>query len=54
MSLLPSEFEKIFLLKVVGNGHFLPPTKFHVIWPSGTPDMGKMLSIVWAGLHDRF
>jgi hypothetical protein len=54
MSLLPSAFEKIFFMKVVGNGPFLPPTKFHVIWPSITPDMGKILSSVWAGLQDRF
>jgi len=44
--LLPSEFEQIFFMKVVGNYHFLPPTKFHVIWPSRTPDMGKILSSV--------
>jgi len=41
-------------MKVVGNCLFLPPTKFHVIWPSRTPDMGKLLSSVWAGLQDRF
>jgi hypothetical protein len=54
MSFLPSEFEKIFFMKVVGNGLFLPPTNCHVIWPSRTPDMGKILSSVWAGLQDRF
>ena len=54
MSLLPSEFEKIFFMKVVGNGLFLPPNKLHVIWPSRTPDMGKCISSVWAGLQDRF
>jgi len=54
MSLLPSEFEKILFMKVVGNCLFLPPTKFHVIWPSRTPDMGKIPSSVWAGLQDRF
>jgi hypothetical protein len=54
MSLLPSELEKIFFMKVVGNGRFLPPIKFHVIWTSRTPDMGKILSSVWAGLQDRF
>jgi len=54
MSLLPSEFEQVFFIKVVGNFLFLPPTKFHVIWPSRTPDMDKLLSNVWAGLQDRF
>ena len=54
MSLLPSELEKTFLMKVVGNGLFLPPTKVHIIVPSRTPDMGKILSSVWAGLQDRF
>jgi len=54
MTLLHSEFGKVFLMKVVGNCLFLPPTKFHIIWPSRTPDMGKMLSSVWAGLQDRF
>jgi hypothetical protein len=41
-------------MKVVGNCLFLPPTKGQVIWPSRTPDMGKRLSSVWAGLQDRF
>jgi hypothetical protein len=54
MSLLPSEFEKIFFMKVVENCLFLPPTKGYVIWPSRNPDMGKLLSSVWAGLQDRF
>jgi hypothetical protein len=50
MSLLPSEFEQIFFMKVVGNCLFLLPTKVHIIWPSKTLDMGKLLSSVWAGL----
>jgi hypothetical protein len=54
MSLLPSEVEQVFFMKVVGNYHFLLPTKFHVILSSRTPDMGKILSSVWAGLEDRF
>jgi hypothetical protein len=54
MSLLPSALEQVFFMKVVGNCIFLPPTTFHVIWPSRTPDMGKLLSSVWAGLQDRF
>jgi hypothetical protein len=54
MLFLPSEFEIIFFMKVVGNGLFLPPTKFHVIWPSRTPDMGNIINSVWAGLQDRF
>jgi len=54
MSLLPSEFETRFFMKVVENCLFLPPTKFHGIWPSRTPDMDKILSSVWAGLQDRF
>jgi hypothetical protein len=41
-------------MKVVGNCRFLPPTKLHVIVPSKTPDMGKILSNVWTGLQDRF
>jgi len=40
-------------MKVVVNCLFLPPTKFHFIVPSRTPDMGKLLSSVWAGLQDR-
>jgi hypothetical protein len=47
MSLLPSEFENIFFMKVVGNYLFLPLTKFHVMWPSRTPDMGKSLNSIW-------
>jgi hypothetical protein len=54
MSLLPSEFEKLFFMKVVGNCLFLPPAKCHIIWPSRTPDMDKNLSSVWVGLQDRF
>jgi hypothetical protein len=50
MSLLPSEFEQVFFMKVVGNYLFLPPTKLHAILPSRTPDMGKLLSSIWAGL----
>jgi hypothetical protein len=53
MSLLTSELEQVFSMKVVGNCCFLPPTKFHVIFPSRTLDMGKSLSSVWAGLQDR-
>jgi hypothetical protein len=52
--LLPSKFEPVFFIKVVRNCLFLPPTKFHVIWPSRTPAMGKILSSVWAGLQDKF
>jgi hypothetical protein len=47
MSLLPSEFEQIIFMKVVGHCLFLPPTKFHVIWPSKTADIGKILSSVF-------
>jgi uncharacterized membrane protein YccF (DUF307 family) len=54
MSLLPLEFEQVFFMKVVGNCLFLPPTKWHVIFPSRTPDMGKILRSVWAGLQNRF
>jgi hypothetical protein len=54
MSLLPLEFEQVFFMKVVGNCLFLPPTKWHVILPSRTPDMGKILRSVWAGLQNRF
>jgi hypothetical protein len=46
MSLLPLEFELVFFMKVVGNYLFLPPTKFQVILPSRTPDMGKILSSI--------
>jgi hypothetical protein len=31
MTLIHSEFGKVFFMKVVGNCLFLPPTKFHVI-----------------------
>jgi len=41
-------------MKVVVNWLFLPPTKFHVSLPSRTPDMGKRLSNIWAGLQNRF
>jgi hypothetical protein len=54
MSLLLSEFENIFFMKDVGNYLFLPLTKFHVTWPSRTPDMGKILTSVWAGLQEIF
>jgi hypothetical protein len=54
MTLIHSEFGKVFFMKVVGNHLIFPPIKFYVIWPSRTPDMGKILSSVWAGLQDRF
>jgi hypothetical protein len=54
MSLLPLEFEQVFFMKVVVNCLFLPPIKWHVILPSRTPDMGKILRSVWAGLQNRF
>jgi len=54
MSLLTSEFEQVVFMKVVGNCLILPPTKLHVIFPSRTLAMGKVLSSVWAGLQDRF
>jgi hypothetical protein len=54
MTLIHSEFGKVFRMKVVGNHLIVLTTKFHVIWTSRTPDMGKILSSVWAGLQDRF
>jgi hypothetical protein len=54
MSLLTSEFEQVVFMKVVGNCLFLPPTKLYVILPSQTPDMGKIMSTVLAGLQNRF
>jgi len=41
-------------MKVVGNFLILLPTKFDVILPSRTLDMGKIMCSVWAGLQDRF
>jgi hypothetical protein len=51
---IATALEQVVCMKVVGNCLIFPPTKFFVILPSRTPDMGKMLSSVWAGLQERF
>jgi len=42
MTLMQSEFGKLFFMNVVGNCLFLPPTKFQSIWSTTTRDMSTI------------
>jgi len=44
MTLMQSEFGKVFFMKVVGNHLLFPPTTFQSIWIATTRDMAKILS----------
>jgi hypothetical protein len=44
MTLMQSEFGKVFLMKVVGNHLIFPSIKLQSIWITGARDMAKILS----------
>jgi hypothetical protein len=49
MTLMQSEFGKMFFIKVVGNHLLFPPTTFQSIWITTTQDMAKILSSASGG-----
>jgi hypothetical protein len=49
MTLIHSEFGKVFFIKVVGNHLIVSPIKFHRIWITRARDMAKILSSAVGG-----
>jgi hypothetical protein len=49
MTLIHSEFDKVFVMKVVGNHLIFPPIKFQSIWITRARDMAKLLSSAVGG-----
>jgi hypothetical protein len=49
MTLMQSEFCKVFFMKVVGNHLHFPPTIFQSIWITTDQDMTKILSSASCG-----
>jgi len=49
MTLMQSEFSKVFFMKVVDNLLIFPPIKFQSIWITRTRDMAKILSSAAGG-----
>jgi hypothetical protein len=49
MTLMQSEFGKVFLMIVVGNHLIFPPIKFQRIWITRARDMAKILSSAAGG-----
>jgi hypothetical protein len=49
MTLLHSEFGKVFFIKVVGNHLILSPIQFQSIWITRARDMAKILSSAIGG-----
>jgi hypothetical protein len=49
MTLLHSEYGKVFFMKVVGNHLIFPPITFQSIWITRARDMAKILSSVVGG-----
>jgi hypothetical protein len=49
MTLIHSEFGKVFLMKVVGNHLIFLPIKFQSIWITRARDMAKILSSAAGG-----
>jgi hypothetical protein len=49
MTLLHSEFGKVFRMKVVGNHLILSPIQFQSIWITRARDMAKILSSAVGG-----
>jgi hypothetical protein len=49
MTLIHSEFGKVFLMKVVGNHLIFFPIKFQSIWITRARDMAKILSSAVSG-----
>jgi hypothetical protein len=49
MTLMQSEFGKVFFMTVVGNHRIFPPIKFQRIWITRARDMAKILSSAAGG-----
>jgi hypothetical protein len=49
LTLMQSEFGKVFLMKVVGNHLIFPPITFQRIWMTKSRDMAKLLSSAAGG-----
>jgi hypothetical protein len=49
MTLMQSEFSKVFLMKVVGNHLIFPHITFQSIWMTRARDMAKLLSSASGG-----
>jgi len=49
MTLIQSEFGKVFFMKVVGNHLIFPPIKWQSIWITRSRDMAKILSSAVGG-----
>jgi hypothetical protein len=49
MTLIQSEFSKVFLMKVVGNHLIFPHITFQSIWMTRARDMAKLLSSASGG-----
>jgi hypothetical protein len=49
LTLMQSEFGKVFLMKVVGNHLIFPPIQFQNIWITRTRDIAKILSSAAGG-----
>jgi len=49
MTLMQSEFGKVFFLIVVGSHLIFPPIKYQSIWITRAQDMAKILSSVAGG-----
>jgi hypothetical protein len=49
LTLIQSEFGKVFLMKIVGNHRIFPPIKFQNIWITRARDMAKILSSAAGG-----
>jgi hypothetical protein len=49
MTLIQSEFGKVFFMKVVGNHLIFPPIKFQSIWITRARNMAKILSSAVGG-----
>jgi len=53
MTLIHSEFGKVFFMKVVGNHFIFPPIKCQSIWITRARYMANILSSVVGGRVDR-
>jgi len=49
MTLMQSEFSKMFRMKVVGNHLIFPPIKFQSVWITRARDMATILSSASGG-----
>jgi hypothetical protein len=49
MTLIHSELDKVFFMKVVGNYRIFPPIKFQSIWITRARDMANILSSAVGG-----